>query len=294
MLVLGGSASNGLDIALSKELGADLVKIQTVRFPDGEIKVRVPEDIKKDDEIIIVQSTYWPQEKNMFELLFTAYELKQRKANVCAVIPYLAYARQNMSFTPGEAISINAVIDMMGIVGIKSIVTVNPHKHESLDHFKGKTCIANAATTMAKGINGKINDPFVLAPDKSALVIAKPIADELGCEYSYIDKARDQYGNVTIKKAHAANFKDKDVIICDDMISAGSTIEQASRFAYGEGAGSVSAACVHLVMVKGAYERLKGAGVTKIFGSNTIPFEDAEKIDISPDLAKCVKNIYSK
>ncbi len=292
MIVLGGTASNGLDIALSKQLNADLNKIQTTKFPDGEIKVKVPEIT--DNEILIVQSTYNPQEKNLFELLLTSHALKGSKAKICAVIPYLAYARQNKSFAPGESVSIEAVIDMMTSVGIKSLITVNPHKSESLTYFRGRVCIANAAKTLAMGVKDHIDNPFVLAPDKSGLAVAEPAASVLGCEHTYIDKSRDTYGNVTMKKAHGGDFKGKDVVIFDDMIAAGSTVELAARFAYDEGAASVSAACIHLVMVNEAYERLKNAGVVKLFGTNTIPFEKAEIIDVSPDIAKCVEKIYSK
>lgn len=290
MIILGGSASNGMDITLSKELGVDLIKVETTKFPDGEIKIRVPKI--DDDKVVIVQSTYYPQEKNLFELLLTAHDLKQRKKKVCAVVPYLAYARQNKSFNEGEGISINAVFDMMYAAGIKYLVSVNPHKHESLDYFKGKTCIVNSAPLLAQLVNGNFENPYVLAPDKGALEVAKPAADAIGCEVTYIDKERDTYGNVHMKKAHGGDFKGKDVIIIDDMIAAGSTIELATRYAYSEGAASVSAACVHLVMVKGAYERLKNAGIVKIFGTNTIPFEKAEIVDVAPEVAKCVRNIF--
>ncbi len=292
MIVLGGTASNGLDITLSKALGADLSKVETTKFPDGEIKVKLPEI--KDDKVVIVQSTYYPQEKNLFELILTAHALKKGKAKICAVIPYLAYARQNKSFATGESVSIEAVIDMMSSAGIKSLVTVNPHKVESLAHFKGKVCVSNSAKTLAEGVRGQIENPFVLAPDKSGLFVAEPAAEVLGCDYTYIDKSRDSYGNVTMKKAHGGNFKGKDVVIFDDMIAAGSTIELAARFAYDEGAASVSAACIHLVMVNNAYQRLKNAGVNKLFGTNTIPFEKAEIVDVSSDVATCVNNVFSK
>ncbi len=292
MIILGCSASNGLDITLSKALGAHLGKVETTRFPDGEIKVKVPE--LNDDKVVIVQSTYYPQEKNLFELLLTAYAIKDSGANVCAVIPYLAYARQNKSFANGEAVSINAVLDMISTSGINSLVVVNPHKHESLEHFKGKTCISDATKTLAKSVKSSVKDPFVLAPDKGSLEMAKAASKVLGCDFTYIEKTRDNYGNVTMKKAHGGNFKDKDVVIFDDMIAAGSTIELATRFAYTEGASSVSTAGVHLVMTTGAYDRLKNAGIVKIFGANTIPFDKAQIVDVSSDVAGCVKKIFSK
>ncbi len=283
MIVVGGTASNGMDISLSKFLGTGLAKVETSKFPDGEIKVRVPEFDDKD--VIVVQSTYFPQEKNIFELLLVAQELIGRKANITAVVPYLAYARQNRSFYKGEAVSVNVVLDMLSVAGIKSLVTVNPHKSEPLAHFDGKVGIADAVGTIAEVAKKAAGNPIVMAPDEGGIGLAKSAAGVMGCEYTYIEKKRDAYGSVSIKKAHGGNFKDKDVFIFDDIISTGGTIEQAARYAFDEGASTVSAAAVHLVMVGGAYEKLKNAGVTRIIGSNTIPFEHAEIVDIAPDIA---------
>ncbi len=290
MIVFGCTASNGLDIGLARALGCALGKIDTTKFPDGEIKVRVPQT--DDKQIVIVQSTYSPQEKNLMELIFTAHALKGRGAEVCAVIPYLAYARQNKSFAAGESISINAVMDMLASAGIGSIITGNPHKSESLDYFKGKTCIADCAQTMAEGMKKQLDKPYVLAPYHSALNVAQPAAKVLGCDCTFIEKERDAYGNVTMKKSHGGDFEGKSVVIIDDMIAAGSTVELAARFAYDNGADSVYAAGIHLVMVGGAYERLKNAGIKRIFGTNTIPCERAETFDVSKDVVKCVKKVF--
>ncbi|MCL4365387.1 MAG: ribose-phosphate diphosphokinase [Candidatus Marsarchaeota archaeon] len=289
MIVVGGTASNGMDISLSKLIGADLVKVETSKFPDGEIKVRVPEFDAKN--AVIVQSTHFPQEKNMFELLLIAQELVRRGVNITAVVPYLAYARQNRSFYPGEAVSVNVVLDMFKVAGITSLITVNPHKSGPLMHFVGKVGIANAIDTIAETVKKSIENPIVMAPDKGGLVIAKNAAKVVGCEYTYVEKERDLYGAVSIKKTHGGDFRDKNVIIFDDIISTGGTIEQAARYAFDEGASTVSTAAVHLVMAGSAYEKLKNAGVTRIFGSNTVPFEHAEIIDIAPDIAKTLTGL---
>lgn len=289
MFILGGTASNGIDIHLSRILGADLGKIETTKFPDGEIKVKVPEIA--DKRIVLVQSTYYPQEKNLFELLLAAHALKERDAEVTAVIPYLAYARQNKSFYPGEAVSINTVMDLLRSVGITSLMTVNPHKNGPLMNFKGKVSIVNVENTLANAVKRQFSNPVVLAPDLGGLDMAKNAASVMGCEYTYLDKLRDAYGNVSIKETHGGNLKDKDVIIFDDIISSGSTIELAARYAYSEGAVSVSAAGVHLIMVDGATERLKNAGVERIFGTNTVPYEKAEVVDISEDVADGIRRM---
>ncbi len=289
MLVLGGTASNGIDIGLSRVLGYDLEKIETSKFPDGEIKVRVPEI--KEGKVVIVQSTHYPQEKNLFELLLTADAIKGNNVEITAVIPYLAYARQNRSFYPGEGISISTVMSLLKAVGIRSLVTVNPHRSGPLMNFGGKIEVIRAERRLAQHLIGVFKRPMVLAPDSGGVELARSAAEVLGCEFTYLDKNRDAYGNVSIKEAHGGDFAGKDVIIFDDIISSGGTIELAARHAYSKGAASVSAAGVHLIMVEGAAERLKNAGVQRIFGTNTVPYEKAEMVDISEDIAEGIRRM---
>ena len=239
MIVVGGSASNGLDISLSRALGTNLVKVETSKFPDGEIKVRIPEF--EDDKVVVVQSTYYPQEKNLFELLHIAEALREKSVNITAVVPYLAYARQNRSFAQGEAASVNVVLDLLSAAGVRKLITVNPHKSGPLMRFKGKVGIVNVIGTLATNAGEDFESPIVLAPDKGGLDIAKKAAATMGCDYTYIEKVRDTYGSVSIKKTHEHDFGDKDVMIFDDIISTGGTVEQAARFAYDNGAKTVSA-----------------------------------------------------
>ncbi len=289
MFILGGTASNGIDIHVSRVLGADLGKVETTKFPDGEIKVKVPEI--SDNHVVIVQSTYYPQEKNLFELLLTAHALRDMNADITAVIPYLAYARQNRSFYQGEAISINAVMDLLKAAGVTSLVTVNPHRSGPLRYFGSRIAITNAESTLAKWVGKKLSNPMVLAPDKGSLDMAKGVAEMMKCDYSYLEKHRDTYGTVSIRMTHGRNFKGKEVVIFDDIISTGSTIEQAARYAYSEGAASVSAAGIHLVMADDAVGKLKNAGVDRIFGTNTIPCEKADVVDISEDIAESIRHV---
>ncbi len=287
MFVLGGSASNGLDIPISELLGATRAQLVTTSFPDGEIKVRVPEEVGGD--IVVVQSTYQPQERHLFELLLISDHLRHRGYEVTAVVPYLGYARQDKSFIPGEAVSIHTVLNMMRCAGIKKLVTVNPHKEESLRHFQGEVAIVNAVAALANKVKDMVRDPFVLAPDAGGLELARKAAELLGCEYANIDKKRDSEGKVSIVGTHGSGFGGKDVVIFDDIISTGGTIELAARFAYGMGARSVCAAGVHLVMAGGAKERLKNANITTLFGTNTVPCSDAQIVDISPEIAACLR-----
>ena len=290
MFILGGSASNGLDASVARLLNAKFGRVSVTNFPDGEMRVRMPDGYDGGD-VVIVQSTYPPQDRNLFELILMADYFREVERSITAVVPYLGYARQDKSFIAGEAVSINTVLNMMAKAGVKNLITVNPHKIDSLKHFDGGVAVVNAVHSLTGLVKTELKKPLVMAPDIGGLELAKKAASEIGCEYTYIEKKRDNSGNVSIVKTHGGDFEGKDVVIFDDIISTGGTIDLAARFAYGEGAKTVSAAAVHLVMAQGAHERMAKAKVTRIFGTNTIPCAGAQVIDISAEIASSVEEL---
>ncbi len=142
-----------------------------------------------------------------------------------------------------ETISIATILHLLASAGITRIITVNPHNPETLKSFSGKAVEINAIDSLVKGFSREFDNPFILAPDDGSVEIAKRASKILGCDYSYIDKARDtNTGMVSIKSASKGDLKGKQVIVLDDMISTGGTVVQAAEFAYSKGAKSVAAA----------------------------------------------------
>lgn len=291
MIIVAGTAENGLASGVAKKLGVECVRVEKRLFPDGEFAIRFPKKLDGED-VAIVQSTYAPQGEHMLELLLMADELRSMGTkNITAVIPFLAYMRQDKRFRDGETISISTILHLLASAGIKRIITVNPHNPETLKSFNGKSVEINAVDSLVKGFSNKFDDPFILAPDDGSVGIAKRASKILKCDYSYIDKERNpETGKVSIKSASKGDLKGKQVIIIDDMISTGGTVVQAAEFAYFKGAESVAAAAVHLIMANDAYGKLQKASVSKIYGTNTIPFGKATTVDISNDIADAIKN----
>ncbi len=290
MIVLGGSAAGSVGKNLAKLIKAKYSAVELKSFSDGEFAVKVPFNAYGED-VVIVQSTYAPQERHLMELLFMADAVWSMKAkSICAVVPYLAYMRQNKSFTDGEAVSANVVMRLFNKMGIGRLVTVQLHKDEPLTHFEGKGISISPIRTLMKEVAGDLKTPFVLAPDKGSLTLAKLAASILKCDYTHIDKERDtKTGTVSIKNTPKERFDGKQVLIVDDMISTGGTIGLAANFAYSRGATEVAVAAVHLIMAEGAYNRMKQAGITRVYGTNTIPCSDAKTVDISGDIAAALK-----
>lgn len=292
MLVVDGPSGSGIGRSIASILGCEFLESRHSIFPDGESEVGIV-GLVKDNDVLIVQSTYPLQDKRLIELLLLADCAKKQGArSIGAVIPYLAYARQDRQFEEkGNAVSINTILSMLNFSGITALVTVAPHNAKALSAFNGRVTIVDVIDSLAEEIKKSVADPFVLAPDLGALDIARRFAKVVGCGYTHIEKHRDKLtGALKILKAPKADFKGKEVVVVDDMISAGGTMALVSRFAKSNGADRVIAAAVHLLMVDGAYERIKDAGIDAIYGTNTVPCSMAHVVDISSAVAAAISD----
>ncbi len=292
MLVISGSADTGIGENIAKSLGAEYLSSSFKTFPDGEMLVRADCDAKNED-VVIVQSTYAPQDRHLMELFFLSQSiLKQKPLSITAVVPYLAYLRQDKPFTPGESVSAEAVLDLLYSAGISNLVVVQPHKLETLEKFKGKSKAVLPVKSLMDYALREIENPYLLAPDKGSFPFAKEAAKLLNCDCTFIDKERNiSTGEVSIKNAPAERFDGKNVIIFDDMISTGGTTAQAAKFAYSRGASDVIAIAVHLLMSGNAFATLRESGISGIYGANTIPAPNTYQIDVSEEIASAVRSL---
>jgi len=200
-------------------------------FPDGETYIRLPDQL--DDEIIIVQSCYYPQDSNLFQLLNLIRTVKQIvDAKITCYIPYMCYARMDRSVHPGEAITINTVLYLLEAVGVDHLITLDIHNPDVLNRTKMKTTNVYPKISMKNYLVNHLNqlqNLQVVAPDQGALGRAKSLADELEIGYTALYKKRDPTtGNVDLRLGDA-EFTSNEVIIVDDIISTGGTLVKASN-----------------------------------------------------------------
>ncbi|MEL9970561.1 MAG: ribose-phosphate pyrophosphokinase [Metallosphaera sp.] len=287
MIVLGGTASNGIDERLSKIIGAKLVKVEHKVFPDGESYIRMPSSLA-GEEVILVQTTQPPQDKNLIELFLTIEAIKDVGATkVTAVVPYLAYSRQDRRFLDGEAISVKTILNLIHSLGASTFITVEPHHPESLSYFPGEVKVVDPLPSLAREIAKVVKRPFVLGPDRGAAGRAERLARELNCDFSYLEKERDRRtGEIKVRGVGLPSLKGFDVILVDDIVSTGGTLLEASKIAYSLGAESVNVVAAHMLLVNGALQKLKQANVKEIIGSNSVvPKERVNLVDISDQIA---------
>ncbi|MBS7636267.1 ribose-phosphate diphosphokinase [Candidatus Bathyarchaeota archaeon] len=293
MKILPGPASKELGEKVAQLLGVQIVPVFFKSFPDGESYVRLDGEVK-GEEAVIIQTTSPPQDTRLIQLALIADAAKRNDATrIVAVVPYLAYARQDKVFLKGEAISIEAIAKMLKATGIDNLITVNVHQKNVLEKFPFQAKSISAIPLLAEHFKHRgFKEAFALAPDKGAIGIAEEASKVLGGDFGYLEKQRDRYtGCVSVEKKEFA-VKGKTVIIFDDIISTGGTIVAAANVLNELGAAKVYAACVHPLLVGEAEKRIRQAGVEEIVGTDSVP-SSVSKVSLSPLIAQALRELQS-
>jgi len=278
----------------SKQLGekiADLLKAEEVpvafkNFPDGESYIRLEGNVQ-EEEAVIVQTTSPPQDSRLIQLALMADAAKRNGARkIRAVVPYLAYARQDKIFLPGEAMSIEAIANMLRVAGVDNLLTVNVHQEKVLSKFPFPAETVSAIPLLAEYFKQRgLEGAFAVAPDEGATYIAEQAERVLKGGFGCLEKQRDRYtGQVSIEK-RSLEAKGKTVIIFDDIISSGGTIVAAAKILKELGAEKIYSSCVHPLLIGDAEKRILDAGVEEIVGTDSVPCH-VSKVSLAPLIAK--------
>ena len=285
MKIVPGPASRQSGEQIAKLLHVETVPLVFKIFPDGESYVRLEGNVR-DEHVVIVQTTSPPQEKRLIQLALIADAAKRNQAaKVTAVVPYLAYARQDRIFLPGETISIQTITGMLKAAGVDELLTVNVHQEKVLSKLPLPGKSVSAGALLAEYFKTKgYEKAFALAPDENALHIVEQAKRILGDGCGYLEKHRDRYtGKVSTEKKTLA-VQDKTVIIFDDIISSGGTIIQAAKILRDLGATTVLAACVHPLLAADAEKRILESGVQEIVGTDSVE-SPVGKVSLAPLIA---------
>jgi ribose-phosphate pyrophosphokinase len=283
--VIQGSASPRLSARLARILGCPLIKPERKRFPDGELYVRLTGEVS-GEHVVIVQSTPEPQNDNLIELYFLAKTARDLGASkVTLVIPYLAYARQDKRFRPGEAVSLDCVASMISSSGADSLVVVDIHEPGSTGRFGIEARNLTAMPLLGSYIgNLRLRSPVIIGGDQGSEERAKMVAGAFGGDYDYLEKKRITPRRVVMRPKRM-DVKDRDVVIVDDMISTGGTVAEAARILRKAGARRTFAACTHAVLCGDAKRKLRAAGVERVIATDTIEREESV-ISVAPLIAE--------
>ena len=289
MKIILGPSSRELGKKIAELAGFGKVPVASRVFPDGESYVRLEASVK-DEHVAIVHTTSNPQDSNLMQLCFMANAAKRNGAKkVTAVVPYLAYARQDKLFLEGENVSIETIAAMLNAAGIDQLITVNIHAETALSKFPFPAKTLTAIPLLAEHFVKKgCTKAFALAPDKGAMYIAQQAQQILGGEAGSLEKHRDRHTGQTTQTGTHLNVKGETVIIFDDIISTVGTIVGAAKILREQGAKRIYTACVHGLLIGDAEKRILDAGVEEIVATDSVPSKNS-KVTLAPLISEALK-----
>lgn len=271
MIVVPGPASQSLGKKIAENLNAQIVPVNLKNFPDGEYCLRFEGDVT-GEEVVVVQTTGPPQDTNIMQLLLMLDTTKELGAEkVTAVVPYLAFARQDKRFLSGEAVSAETLVKLIEACGVDQFITVNIHAKNTLKRFSVPTKNLSAITLLAEHFKGRgFDGAFSLSPDKGAIGLAEEADRVLGGGCGWLRKERDRYTGEVQVEEKSLKVQGRDVIVFDDIISTGGTIARAIKMLKSQGARRVYAACVHPLLIGEAKTKIMKSGAEEIVSTDSI------------------------
>jgi ribose-phosphate pyrophosphokinase len=276
--LLSGTGNRPLAEEIAKQLGVDLAKLTCNRFADGEIFVRIDENVRGND-VFIVQSTNPPAENIMELLLLIDAAKRASAARVTVVMPYYGYARQDRKDQPRVAIGAKLMANMIVGAGADRVLGIDFHQHQLQGFFDIPVDHLYAMPVLTTHFRKKqLKDTVVVAPDVGSAKMARGFAKRLDASLAIIDKRRPR-ANVSEVVNVVGEVEGRDCILADDMIDTAGTITEAAHALKRLGAHSVYACATHALLSGPAIQRLKDSPIVELVVTDTINLPPERKYD---------------
>jgi ribose-phosphate pyrophosphokinase len=275
MLVFAGNANPALARAICDYLGLPLSSAVVKRFPDGELDVKVNDDVRGADTFI-VQPTCRPVNENIMELLLLIDCLRRASADrVTAVLPYYGYARKDRKDEGRVPITAKLVANLITTAGANRVLALDLHATQIQGFFDIPVDHLFAAPVLAQRFADEAPDSLVVvSPDVGSIKLARAYAKRLGANLAVVDKRRVS-AEQTESDFFIGNCQGKKVLVVDDIIATAGSVCQAAVLLREHGATEIHVSATHPVLCGPAVERLAQAPINSITVTDTIPLPDA-------------------
>ncbi len=276
LLVFSGNSNKPLAKKVCDYLGLPLGKIEISRFPDGEIDMKILEDVRGAD-VYVIQPTCPPVNENLMELLIMVDCLRRASAErITAVIPYFGYARQDRKAEGRVPISAKLVANVITAAGVSRALAVDLHAAQLQGFFDIPMDHLYAAPVLVEYFRRlEIKDLTIVSPDVGGIKMARAYAKRLNADLAIVDKRRSGPSETEVMHV-IGEVKDRNVILVDDMISTATSITEAAKKIRREGARDIYICGTHAVLAGKAVEKLQKAPVKEVVVTDTIPLEGKE------------------
>ncbi len=267
--ILSGTANPALAEEIARHLGTELCRVAVSRFADGEVFVRIDENIRGAD-VFIVQPTNPPAENVLELLLLIDAARRASAARITCVLPYFGYARQDRKDQPRVAIGAKLVANLIETAGADRLLGLDFHQHQLQGFFDIPVDHLYAAPVFVSHFRKKnLKDLVVVAPDVGSAKMARGFAKRLDASLAIIDKRRPK-ANVAEVVNVVGEVAGRDCIIPDDMIDTAGTVSEAARALKQLGANDIYVCATHALLSGPAVERLSAAPITEVVLTDTI------------------------
>ncbi len=297
--LFAGNSNPTLAGRISEYLAKPLGRLKVNRFSDGETQVEIHENVRRQ-EIYVVQSTCYPVNDNLVELLLLIDAFKRSSASrITAVIPYFGYSRQDKKVSPRVPISAKLVADLLENTGVHRVITIDLHAGQIQGFFNIPVDNLYAAPVVIDHIKNRFPEGLVVvSPDAGGVERARAYAKRLNASLAIVDKRRSA-PNKAKAMAIIGDVKDKVTIVIDDMVDTAGTLTEAASVIIENGAKAVHAYCTHPVLSGPAIDRIEKSALSSLVATDTIPLSEAaqncgkiETLSIAKLVAEAIVRSY--
>jgi ribose-phosphate pyrophosphokinase len=299
MKIVACNSNRPLAEAVAAALSLPLTRASVRRFADMEIFVEIHENVRGED-VFVVQSTSYPANDNLMELLITLDALRRASARrVTAVIPYFGYARQDRKSGSRTPISAKLVANLITEAGANRVLTMDLHADQIQGFFDIPVDNLYAAPLFSRDVKERYagRDLMIVSPDVGGVLRARALAKRLDVDLAIIDKRRERAGVSEVMNI-IGDVEGRDCILVDDIVDSGGTLCNAAAALIAEGARSASVYTTHGVLSGGAVARISSSPIEMMTITDSILATEAvrlasnvRQVTIAPLLAEAMRRI---